>query len=228
MFKRWMCVFAVLLLAGGAASAEFSFEDTEFLGRFTTEALDEIIEKYELYDGWYWTTQAGIPQDYHGHEGKPGWTDSTVNVNKLRHYEKGWYGCRWGLEEVNPYQPNSNGYGECFGFAQFIGYLLSGEMNPHGKWKSYDSVRRAGGLRVGDIIRTVYEYDGELFEHSAVVYSVNGDEVLFLQVSGGRYNVLRTRKGYHDGHMRYITSIDTLKRLSYVKVRRSQLNLGEE
>ena len=222
-FMLTLLVFLMCLPAAGSAGT-FTFEDTEFMGRFTTEALDAIIEKYELNDGWYWTTPGGVLQTYHGQEGKPGWTDTTVNVNKRRNYERGWYGCRWGLDEVDPYHPNGNGYGECFGFAQFIGYLLSGEMNPHGKWISYPSVRHAGGLKVGDIIRMEYTYDGEAFCHSAVVYSVDGDTVLFLQAAGGSYNKLRIRRGFHDGHLRYVTSVAKFKKLKHLRVCRSPLN----
>ena len=108
--------------------------------------------------------------------------------------------------------------------AQFIGYLLSGEMNPHGKWISYPSVRHAGGLKVGDIIRMEYTYDGEAFCHSAVVYSVDGDTVLFLQAAGGSYNKLRIRRGFHDGHLRYVTSVAKFKKLKHLRVCRSPLN----
>ena len=31
--------------------------------------------------------------------------------------------------------------------------MLSGEVNPHGKWRQFNSVREADGLRVDDIIR---------------------------------------------------------------------------
>ena len=109
--RIWLAILLALLLPALSAAAEFTFEDTEFVGRFTTEALDGIIEKYELNDGWYWTTPGNEKQDYHGREGKPGWTDTTVNVNRKRHYERGWYGCRWGLDVVDPRQPNGNGYG---------------------------------------------------------------------------------------------------------------------
>ena len=207
-----------------AALADFTFEDTEFVGRFTTEALDAIIEKYELHDGWYWTAPTGVPQDYHGHEGRPGWTHTTVVENKKRKYEKGWYGCRFGTDVIDAAQPNARGWGECFGFAMFIGYLLSGDKNPMSGWNIYYSVARAHGLRVGDIIRMEYEHDGKSIAHSVVVYSVDGDECLFLQASGGTYNLLRTRRPYNDGYMRKVTSQRVFRKLKGIRIFRSPLN----
>ena len=120
--------------------------------------------------------------------------------------------------------PNDFGYGECFGFAQFIGYLLSGDVNPHGNWISYPTVAKAGGLRVGDIIRVEYEYGGEEYRHSVVVYSVDGDEVLFIQAHGGAYNRLGIRRGYNDGCRRNITSVSVFRRMKDIRICRSPLN----
>ena len=39
-------------------------------GTYSTENLDVIIEAYELFDGWYWSTQLNVTQNYHGQEGK--------------------------------------------------------------------------------------------------------------------------------------------------------------
>ncbi len=209
--------FCVLLLP---AFAEEPFTDTSFQGSITTETLDAIIEKYELYDGWYWTGEAGVPQDYHGHEGKPGWTDTSVNTFKKTGWEEGWYGYRWGIPEINARVPNDRGYGECFGFAQFIGYLLSGERNPHANWMGYFSVDRAGGLRPGDIIRADYKKDGKRYQHSAVVYSVEGTTVLFIQVSGGNFNLIRTRQGYTDGNLRNETNLLAIRGLPDIVIYR--------
>ena len=54
------------------AHMEFLFHDDRFRGRFTTENLDAIIDEYELYDGWYWTTEADVTQNFHGHPECPG------------------------------------------------------------------------------------------------------------------------------------------------------------
>ena len=71
--------FTVLLLLCvmlffSRAFADFTFTDSRFRDLLTTENLDAIIDEYELYDGWYWTTEADIPQDFHGHAESPGWT----------------------------------------------------------------------------------------------------------------------------------------------------------
>ena len=206
-------VLCVVLLFIVPAPAEDSFSDTRFRGAFTTENLDRIIEEYELYDGWYWTGEASVPQTFHGREDKPGWTDTAVNVYKTEGFVYGWYGYRWGKETINPGCPNDYGYGECFGFAQFIGYLLSGERNPHGKWTRYGSVYKAGGLRPGDILRMDYRVNGVRCQHSAVVYSVDGDSVLFLQVSGSRFNLLRIKTGLYNGDLTNETDINVIKKI---------------
>ena len=53
-----LCV--LLLFPGLVSHAEFIFSDTRFQNDFTTENIDRIIEEYEFYDGWYWTTQPDI------------------------------------------------------------------------------------------------------------------------------------------------------------------------
>ena len=150
--KRFCCFFLVMFLAlpfASTALAAYNFTDDRFAGIFTTENLNAIIEEYELYDGWYWTTPANTAQTYHGIPECPGWTDTAVNRHNRSGFRKDWYGCRWGIDQVASYSPNTGGWGECFGFAQFIGYLLSGEPNPHKNWKCYYSMEAAGGLRVG-------------------------------------------------------------------------------
>lgn len=141
------CRFFVWLLAGmillgsmgspGAALAAATFQDTRFQGLYTTENLNAILQEYELFHGWYWTTEANVPQNYHGHENKPGLTDTTANNLLKKEYEKGWYGCRWNWDTLLSTKPNGSGWGECYGFSQFIGYLLSGKRNPQGSkgWK---------------------------------------------------------------------------------------------
>jgi len=223
---RRMC-FAVLLaaavLAVSSASAAFSFSDDRFRGAFTTDNLNAIIEEYELFDGWYWVTRPQVTQTFHGVPERPGWTDTAVNQKGRTGYVPGWYGCRWGsnyVVKVNPVY----GYGECFGFAQFIGYLLSGDMNPHGHWDTYYSVEAAGGLRVGDIIRVEYRSRGAEIHHSAVVYAVNGDEIQFLQISSSNFNRISVGSGFTDGNHAGETSLEALSQTPGLKVLRSPLS----
>lgn len=218
--RIWSMIFACMLLMGSVvvaqpAQAETSFKDTRFQGAYTTENLDAILKEYELYDGWYWTTQGNVEQTYHGQENKPGWTDTAVNNMLKLDYEKGWYGCRWNWDKVLITKPNGSGWGECYGFAQFIGYLLSGKTNPQGTkgWKFYETLDRAKGLKVGDIIRIDYKKGAYHYQHSAVVYSVDGDNVTFIQVSGGNFNQLRIGTGFEGGGMEGTTSMSDFSKL---------------
>jgi len=216
-------VFLLALLFASAcfsfASADFFFSDTRFRNVFTTENLDAIIDEYELYDGWYWTTPADIRQDFHGHPESPGWTTSVDSQNR-KNYLKGWYGCRWPIDHVRKYAPDQGGYAECFAFAQFIGYLLSGEINPQHNWDFYYSLEASSGLQVGDIVRVEYRKNRHDFHHSAVVYAVNGEEILFIQVSGGNYNQISIGKGFTDGNVENVTTLEELSELHGLKISR--------
>ena len=167
------------------ALAAFSFSDTRFQNVLTTENLDAIIEEYELYDGWYWTTQADIPQTFHGHPECPGWT-TTVDRNSRKAYQEGWYGCRWPIDHVRKAAPDRGGYAECFAY----------------------------------IVRVEYRKSGHEYYHSAVVYEVNGEEIVFLQVSGGSYNRISIGKGFSDGNVENVTSIEELSVIPGLKISR--------
>ena len=201
------------------SKAEFVFSDDRFRFDMTTENLDRIIEEYELYDGWYWTTKADIQQDFHGHPECPGWTWTVEKLGK-KNYAKGWYGCRWPIDHVRSAAPDQGGYAECFAFAQFIGYLLSGEKNPQGNWDFYYHFEESHGLCVGDIVRVEYRRHKKEYQHSAVVYAVNGEEILFLQVSGGSYNMISIGKGFSDGNYENLTSLDALSEIPGLKISR--------
>ena len=219
-FVLSLILLLVLSLSAFSVScAEFLFQDDRFRGVFTTENIDAILDEYELYDGWYWTTPPDVTQTFHGHPEVPGWTTTAVKrLNK--EIKKGWYGCRWPIDHVRKMAPDRGGYAECFAFAQFIGYLLSGEINPQGNWDFFYSVEAAGGLRVGDIIRTEYKYKKKSYNHSAVVYAVEGDEVRFIQVSGGAGNRISIGKGYTDGNHVDVTSLEAISRFRGIKVSR--------
>lgn len=229
---QWFCLLlASVFLCVSPAFAAFDFEDTRFQGIFTTENLDRIIKEYELNDGWFWTTRPYVTQTFHGVEDAPGWTDTAVNVYKRPYYKEGVYGCRWGCNAVLP-ENLSLGRGECFGFASFIGFLLSGEVNPHGRWVRYYSLSAAGGVRVGDIVRTeftaVVKGKEKKYYHSAVVYSVSEDEILFLQISGSLYNKIILGEGFADGYHEYLTTLEGLAKLPNIRICRSPLNQDPE
>ena len=229
-FRRLCLLLCCVFFCVSSASAGFEFADERFQGEFTTENLDRIIREYELNDGWYWTTPLYVPQTFHGMEEAPGWTDTSVNVYKRHYYKEGIYGCRWECNAVFPEYPTA-GRGECFGFASFIGYLLSGEVNPHGHWKRYYSLSASDGVRVGDIVRTEFtatvKGKEKKYHHSAVVYSVSDDEILFLQISGSLYNKIILDKGFADGYHPYLSTLEDLKKLPNIRIYRSPLNTEE-
>ena len=220
--KKRSILFLLLLLCvflDTRASSEFLFSDNRFRGKMTTDNLDAIIDEYELYDGWYWTTLPDVSQTFHGHPESPGWTSSVETANR-KDYLKGWYGCRWPVDHVRKLAPDEGGYAECFGFAQFIGYLLSGEINPQGNWDFYYTTEKSGPLRVGDIVRVEYKKNGRQIQHSAVVYAVNGEEILFLQVSGGNYNRISVGLGFTDGNIIDARSIEEISAIHGLKISR--------
>ena len=208
-----------MLLVLSCAFSEFLFSDDRFCDKLTTDNLDAIIEEYELYDGWYWTTEAGIPQTFHGHPESPGWTSSVESAHR-KAYLKGWYGCRWPIDRVMRTRPEQGGFAECFGFANFIGYLLSGELNPQHNWDFYYSTEKSGPLQVGDIVHVYYKKNGHIVQHSAVVYAINGEEILFLQVSGGNYNRISIGRGFTDGNVIDAKSIEEISSIPGLKISR--------
>ncbi len=219
---------ALLLGIVSVSLASSRFTDERFQGDFTTENLDAIIETYSLFDGWYWTTAPNETQTFVGQPEAPGWTATAVETYHRTGYLHNVYGCRWAIDRVLPTSPGKGGYGECFGFAQFIGYLLSGEVNPHGNWKTFYGIEAAGGhLKVGDIIRVEYRANQKSFSHSAVVYAVNGEEILFMQVSGLNFGRISTGHGLCDGNYTDETSLETISQIPGIKICRSQLNLDD-
>ena len=72
----------LLIFLFSHASSEFLFSDDRFRDKLTTENLDAIIDEYELYDGWYWTTLPDVSQTFHGHPESPGWTSSVENAKR--------------------------------------------------------------------------------------------------------------------------------------------------
>ncbi len=237
MTRKWIsAALAALLLLGclpeGTSEEyeyeppeEFRFVDTRFRGVYTTENLDAILEAYDLKDGWYWVTKPDVTQNYHAHENKKGWTQSSQLIaeekNEDYFYNRGWFGCRWDCNEVQSGMPNAYGWGECFGFCQFLGYLLSGEVNPHGKWRQYNSVWEADGLRVGDIIRVEYTDEKGFHQHSAMVYSIRNDRVRFIQCSGVSHNKLYINWGFRGANLGNTTLLSDIRKFPGLRIHRA-------
>ncbi len=227
-----ICLASLLLLTGwmpcsSALAAEGTFTDTRFQGDYSTENLDAIIEEYDLFDEWYWTTPSGVYQDYHGQENKKGWTQSSEERFHPFYYTSGWYGCRWNWDTVERSSPNMYGWGECFGFCQFLGYLLSGERNPHRNWPVFNSIRQAHGLKPGDIVRVEYTDEDGTHQHSAMVYKVDEEKqkVLFLQTSGSNYNRMYIRRGFTGAGLGGSMELIDLMICPGVRVMRAEENL---
>ena len=236
MKKRFLFLFLAFILilslcVGDPVSARAEASectDTRFQGVYTTENIQAILDAYDLIDGWYWVTQAEVIQDFHGRENAPGWTDSTKKrLGSSMLETDGFFGCRWNLKQVNARLPNADGWGECFGFAQFIGYLLSGDRNPHGHWKAYYSVWEAKGLKPGDIVRVYYETEDGVRQHSAVVYEALDDQVIFIQVCGATYNKLSIRHGFIGGGMN-TNNLYKIAKAPGLRIYRAPDNVEEE
>lgn len=224
LFRLICASMCFIFLFTSVSSADFLFSDDRFRAEFTTENIDRIIEEYELLDGWYWTTPALTAQTFHGLEDAPGWTDSAVNKYHRNNYIRGMYGCRWLANQIFTVTPGTGGYGECFGFAMFIGYLLTGDYNPYKAWDTYYGLTKSDGLRVGDIVRTEFDARGKHYGHSAVVYSVDDDQILFIQVSGSSYNRISIGTGFMDGYHDAPFTLEELRKIPNLKVCRSPQN----
>lgn len=240
MMQKWISGTLVLLLLLGCLPEglseayeeyeyeppeEFRFVDTRFRGVYTTENLDAILEAYDLNDGWYWVTKPDVVQNFHAQENKKGWTQSSQLIAEAKgetyFYNRGWFGCRWECNEVQSGMPNAFGWGECFGFCQFLGYLLSGEVNPHGKWRQFNSVWEADGLRVGDIIRVEYSDEKGFHQHSAMVYSIKEDRVRFIQCSGVSHNQLFINWGFRGANLGNTTLISDIRKFPGLRIHRA-------
>jgi len=223
-YVRLAClVLCISFLFSSASLAEFHFSDDRFQGEFTTENLERIMDEYELHDGWYWTTPAKVDQTFHGVEDAPGWTD-TAEKSKHMNFLEGQYGCRWYNDSIYEPNPNGGGYGECFGFAMFIGYLLSGEKNPYKNWNRHYGFVNSNGLQVGDILRAEFEIHGKTYGHSAVVLSVTDEEILFLQVSGTAYNLINVGDGFMDEYHDNPTTLEELSKIPHTVIYRAPQN----
>ena len=75
-------------------------------------------------------------------------------------------------------------------------------------------------MRAGDIVSVGYTKNKHEYHHSAVVYAVYGDEILFIQVSGSTYNRISVGKGFSDGNVFDARSLEELSVLPGIKISR--------
>lgn len=159
-----VCTSMVLPVQAKAAS--------DYYGTYTTENLQSICDAYNFKNGYYWsynTTVSGASTKY------------TASTHKAKTSTSDKYG--------KPGETNYKGYSfdggsECWGFAGFLGYKLSGIKTPNTKWKKYTSETALGDIRVGDIIRHS--------SHSAVVLTVSDNgKFCVIDANGGSNNEIK-------------------------------------
>ena len=74
------------------------------------------------------------------------------------------------------------------------------------------------------LLLVMVDFPNMQFQHSAVVYAVNGEEVIFLQLSSLKYNVISIGKGFSDGNHLDETSPEIIAEIPSLKICRSPLN----
>ncbi len=108
----------------------------------------------------------------------------------------------WGLTDVPCGKPcRSNAFGggiQCQGFAKFITYLIfgtcpntttnynGGSAEINNGWHVYQGDYTNVAIEPGDFIRVEYVRDGFKYQHSFVVWKVEGDNVEVIEVFGSK------------------------------------------
>ncbi len=162
-----------LLLTGVLSSAAQA-------GSITTAAIKKVCSDYGFKTGAYWT------YDYNA----VGKTQAVLDAAATKGYKASKVPYGSGSYRSKYYPSSNTHYGEyifqggrqCFGFANFIGYKLTGKV-PTSSWTKYTSVAQveaAGGLQVGDVIRSS--------GHSAMVLTVSGGKITTAECWGGSKN----------------------------------------
>ncbi len=148
------------------------FVFTSAVAEHSTNEIQRICDEYGFTTGRYWSYSegSGNPTAYTASDQK---ATTTTSTQKGRPGDGDYKGYRFA------------GGSECWAFAGFIGYKLSGFSNPYDrswtKFESLNSLNAAGGIAVGDLIRTR--------NHSAIVYSISDNGNLrFVQCGGGINN----------------------------------------
>ena len=178
---------------------------------YTTTNISAICNAKNYIDGWYWSyspSESGAATSYMGSQYRANVYTTRKKVNN------GDTSIPVGDKDKNGkyYQGYEypKGYWECYAFANYLGYLISG-VNPLNGWlkMSEKDVIATGGLRVGDIVRSS--------SHSAMVYSISSDgSVKFVQCAGGYYNRISVNTNFNNKSnikkLKDITNIDFILR----------------
>ena len=182
-----LCMLLAGLLTTGALA-----------GSISTSAIQDVCNRYGFKSGAYWT------YDYNGVDK----TKSALDAAATSGYRASGVPYGSGTYRSAYYSGSDTHYGEyifqggrqCFGFANFIGYQITGSV-PTSSWTRYNSVaevEQAGGLQVGDVIRAG--------GHSAMVYKVSGSTIYTVECWGGSKNKISVG-GYFNGSAKTLKEI---------------------
>lgn len=155
----------------------------------TTSAIKEVCSRYGFKSGAYWT------YDYN----QVNKTKTALDAAATSGYQASGIPYGSGKYRSKYYSSSDTHYGEyifqggrqCFGFANFIGYQLTGSV-PTSSWTKYSSVAEVesvGGLQVGDVIRAG--------GHSAMVLTVSGSKITTVECWGGSKNKISVGGGFN-------------------------------
>ena len=164
----------------------------------STQDIKDVCNRYGFKSGAYWT------YDYNQVSKDQGSLDAAATSGYRASgvpYGSGHYRSKY-------YSGSDTYYGEyifkggrqCYGFANFIGYQLTGSV-PTSGWTKYSSVAQveaSGGLQVGDVIRSS--------GHSAMVLTVSGGNITTVECWGGSKNKISVG-GYFNGSARTLREI---------------------
>lgn len=185
MKRRGLCWLVVLVLlctsylvVPGSATAV-----GEYYGTYTTENLKAICEAYNFKEGYYWSYNETVPGASSAYTASTHKAYTVTSNGNKRPGEKN-------------YKGYSFGGSECYGFAEFLGYKLSGLKYPKTKWKKYTTSESLGDIRVGDIVRyDTIQQNGKKWMHTAVALTVNDDGTFYvIDANGGSNNIIHSNK----------------------------------
>lgn len=183
-----LCLCLSVLMISSASAASIS-----------TSAIRDVCNRFGFKSGAYWTynynnvskNQASLDA-----AATSGYTASSIPYGSGKYRSKYYAGSDTYYGEYI-----FKGGRQCYGFVNFIGYQLTGSV-PTSSWTKYSSVaavENAGGLQVGDVIRSS--------GHSAMVLTVSGSNITTVECWGGSKNKISVG-GYFNG------SAKTLKEIS--------------